>query len=235
MGDLFVAMQLYSYYRSVSAYRVRLALAIKGLAYDYVPVHLVKNGGEQYTPEYRALNPQAMVPTLQDGDLTLTQSMAIIGYLDDKHPAPALLPKKSDARAYVRQVAHICVSDIQPLSSLRVLNHLSGELSVTQSQKNDWYQKWAAQGFDAIETLISQSPHYKGQFTCGKELTLADICLIPQVYDARRYDMDISLWPTIAAIDAACAPLDVFNAACPENQPDTPEDQRPAFLKGKAT
>jgi maleylacetoacetate isomerase len=228
-------MKLYSYYRSVSAYRVRLALAIKGLAYDYVPVHLVKNGGEQHTPEYKALNPQSMVPTLQDGDLTITQSLAIIAYLDEKYPEPALLPKKLDARAYVRQIVQICASDMQPLSSLRVLNHLSGELSVTQAQKNEWYQKWAAQGFDAIETLICQSPHYKGQYVCGQELTLADICLIPQVYDARRYDMDLSSWPTIAAIDAACASLDVFNAACPENQPDTPEDQRPAFLKGKAT
>lgn len=228
-------MKLYSYYRSVSAYRVRLALAIKGLAYDYIPVHLVKNGGEQYTPEYKSLNPQAMVPTLQDGDLTITQSLAIIAYLDEKHPEPALLPKKSDARAYVRQIAQICTSDMQPLSSLRVLNHLSGELSVTQAQKNEWYQKWTAQGFDAIETLISKSPHYKDQFVCGKELTLADVCLIPQVYDARRYDMDMSAWPMIATIDAACASMDVFNTACPENQPDTPEDQRPAFLKGKAT
>lgn len=228
-------MKLYSYYRSVSAYRVRLALAIKGIAYDYTPVHLVKNGGEQHTAEYKALNPQAMVPTLQDGDLTITQSLAIIAYLDEKYPEPALLPKKSDARAYVRQIAQICASDMQPLSSLRVLNHLSGELSITQAQKNEWYQKWTLQGFDAIETLISQSPHYKGPYVCGKELSLADICLIPQVYDARRHDMNISAWPTIAAIDAACAAQEVFETACPENQPDTPEDQRPAFLKGKAT
>src|SRR5690606_17014723 len=194
-------MKLYSYYRSVSSYRVRLALGLKGLAYDYIPVHLVKNGGEQHTPEYKALNPQALVPTLVDGALTLTQSMAIVEYLEEKYPDPALLPKKADARAYVRQIAQICAADMQPLSSLRVLNHLSGELSVTQAQKNEWYQKWTAQGFDAIETLISKSPHYKDQFVCGKELTLADVCLIPQVYDARRYDMDMSAWPMIATID----------------------------------
>lgn len=227
-------MKLYSYYRSVSAYRVRLALALKGLAYDYVPVHLVKNGGEQHTAEYKALNPQAMVPTLQDGDLTLTQSLAIIAYLDEKYPEPALLPEGAAARAYVRQIAQICASDMQPLSSLRVLNHLSGELSVTQAQKNEWYQKWTAQGFDAMEKLISQNPHYKGAFVCGNAPTLADLCLIPQVHDARRHDMNISAWPTIAAIDAACTALDAFQAASPENQPDTPEDQRPAFLKGKA-
>lgn len=227
-------MKLYSYYRSVSSYRVRLALGVKGLAYDYMPVHLVKNGGEQHAPEYKSLNPQSMVPTLVDGNMTLTQSMAIVEYLEDKYPDPALLPKKAEARAYVRQIAMICASDMQPLSSLRVLNHLSGELSVTQAQKTEWYQKWAAQGFDAIEQLVSNNPLKTGDYVCGTSVTLADIFLIPQVYDARRYDMDMSAWPTISAIDAACTALDIFNAACPENQPDTPEDQRPAFLKGKA-
>jgi maleylpyruvate isomerase len=227
-------IRLHSYYRSVSSHRVRLALGLKGLAYEYVPVHLVRNGGEQHTPEYKALNPQALVPTLQDGDTTITQSMAIIDYLDEKHPDPALLPRHADARAYVRQIAHICASDMQPLSSLRVFNHLSGELSVSQSQKNDWYHKWATQGFDAIETLLDKSPHRKGPYVCGDDITLADICLIPQVYDARRYDVDTSIWPVITAIDHACTRLKVFSDAAPEQQPDTPEDQRPAFMKGKA-
>lgn len=226
-------MKLYSYYRSSCAYRARLALHHKGLEFEYLPIHLVRNGGEQHTPEYRALNPQAQVPTLIDGDFILTQSMAIMEYLEEKYPKKPLLPKDADARAYIRQVSLICVADIHPLNNLKILNHLTGELGVNQTQKTEWYHKWIRQGFDAIEKIMERSTFHTGDFVCSKEATMADMCLVPQIYNARRYELDISGWPLIAKVDEACAGLEAFIAAAPENQPDTPEDQRPAFLKGK--
>lgn len=227
-------MQLYSYYRSSCAYRVRLALYFKELPFEYIPVHLVRDGGEQNKPEYRELNPQGLVPTLIDDEYVLTQSLAIMEYLDEKYTVPSLLPDKIEPRAYVRQISHICSSDIHPLNNLRVLNHLTNDLGATQAQKTEWYQKWIQQGFDAIEKIISRSPYYTGQFVCGHDVTMADMCLIPQVYNARRYEMDMDAWPIISAIDAACAPLEEFIKASPENQPDTPDDQRPDFMKGKS-
>lgn len=228
-------MKLYSYYRSSCAYRARLALHFKGIPFEYIPVHLVRDGGEQHKPEYKALNPQALVPTLIDGDFILTQSMAIMEYLEEKFPAPALLPQDTAQRAYVRQISLVNVADIHPINNLKVLNHLTGDFGVTQAQKLDWYQKWIRQGFDALEVLISRSPFYKGSFVCGDAPTMADMCLVPQIYNARRYEMDVSAWPVISAVDAACAELPAFVASCPENQPDTPDDQRPNFMKGKAS
>jgi len=227
-------MKLYSYYRSSCAYRARLALNIKGLPYDCIPVHLVRNGGEQHNPEYKELNPQSLVPTLvTDDGFVLTQSMAIMEYLEEKYPKTPILPKSAEERAYARQISLICVADMHPLNNLRVLNHLSGELGVTQAQKTEWYHKWVRQGFDAIEKILERSKFRTGDYVCGDKATMADICLIPQVYNARRYDVDMSPWPIIDAIDAACLKLQPFIDASPENQPDTPEDQRPAFMKGK--
>lgn len=226
-------MKLYSYYRSSCAYRARLALHFKGIDFEYHPVHLVQNGGEQHKPEYKALNPQELVPTLIDGDFILTQSMAIMEYLEEKFPQPSFMPKDAAARAYVRQISLVNVADIHPLNNLKILNHLTADLGVTQAQKTEWYQKWIRQGFDALETLITRSAFYKGTFACGDTVTMADMCLVPQVYNARRYEMDVSAWPILSAIDAACADLPAFQAASPENQPDTPDDQRPSFMKGK--
>src|SRR6218665_376076 len=228
-------MQLYSYYRSSCAYRARLALHFKGIPFEYHAVHLVRDGGEQHKPEYKALNPQALVPTLVDGDFILTQSLAIMDYLEEKFPSPSIMPHGAEQRAYVRQISMINAADIHPINNLKILNHLTADLGVTQGQKLEWYQKWVRQGFDAIETLIERSPFYTGKFVCGDKPTMADMCLIPQVYNARRYEMDTSAWPIISAIDALCEPLDAFAASCPENQPDTPEDQRPAFMKGKSS
>ena len=228
-------MQLYSYYRSSASYRVRIALNYKGLAYKHHSVHLVKSGGEQHTPEYRALNPQEQVPTFIDDKFTLTQSMAIMEYLEEKYPDPPIFPRDAKRRAFVRQISLINVADIHPLNNLKVLNHLSGEFHITQTQKTEWYHKWIIQGFDAIEQLLEKSAFYKkGPYCCGGEVTMADMCLIPQVYNARRYELPLDKYPIISSVDEACLKLQAFQDASPESQPDTPDDQRPAFLKGKS-
>jgi maleylacetoacetate isomerase len=227
-------LQLYSYYRSPAAYRVRIALHVKGLEFKYHGVHPVKNGGEHNAPEYKKLNPQGMVPTLTDGKLVLTQSLAILEYLEEKYPEPHILPKKAAERAFVRQISNIVVSDIHPLLTLRVFNHLSGELNASQAQKTAWHHAWLRPGFDALEKLISQSPFRTGPYCCGDEVTVADMCLVSQAYDAHRYGMELSNWPTIAEIEKKCLKLKAFQDAAPENQPDTPEDHRPALLKGKS-
>jgi maleylacetoacetate isomerase len=228
-------LTLYSYYRSSCSYRVRIALAAKGLDYAYEPVHLVRNGGEQFTPEYKALNPQCFVPVLVDGKTTVTQSLAILEYLNERYPDPSLMPDMPDQRAYVRQIAQIAAADIQPLTSLRVMNHLSGDFSITQQQKNDWCRKWIAQGLEAIEYFVGKSPHRTGPYVCGEKISIADLCLIPQLYDAHRLDVPLEKFPTLCEIERNCLKLKTFADASPENQPDTPEDQRPAFLKGKAS
>jgi len=225
-------MKLYSYYRSSCSYRARIALHWKGLPYECIPVHLLKNGGEQHKPEYAALNPQELVPTLIDGDFVLTQSMAIMEYLEEKYPTPALMPIDPLQRAYVRQISLVQVADIHPLNNLKVLNHLTTELAISQAQKTEWYHKWIRQGFSATEKLLERSPYFKGRFVCGDQVSMADMCLIPQVYNARRYELPLDDFPLICAIEKNCLELQQFIEASPENQPDTPEDQRPAFLKG---
>lgn len=226
--------QLYSYYRSSCAYRVRLALAYKGLAYTTHPVHLVRNGGEQHKPEYAELNPQEQVPTLVDGDFVLTQSMAIMEYLEEKHPAPAILPKDAQQRAYVRQISLVMVADIHPINNLKILQHLSTDLNLSQSQKTEWYAKWITQGFAATEKLLERSAFRTGAFVCGDTPTMADFCLIPQVYNAARYEIPLDDYPIIRAINDHCLTLPFFDEASPEKQPDTPQDHRPVFLKGRA-
>ena len=225
--------QLYSYYRSSCAYRVRLALAYKGLSYTTHPVHLVRNGGEQHKPEYAELNPQEQVPTLVDGDFVLTQSMAMMDYLEEKHPLPPILPADIKQRAYVRQISLIMVADIHPINNLKILQHLSTDLGLSQSQKNDWYAKWIVQGFTATEKLLERSAYRTGAFVCGDQPTMADFCLIPQVYNAARYEINLEAFPIIRAINDHCLTLPFFDDASPEKQPDTPEDHRPVFLKGK--
>jgi maleylacetoacetate isomerase len=175
-----------------------------------------------------------MVPALVDGKTTLTQSLAILEYLEEKYPNVHILPKKTAGRAFVRQIANIIVSDVHPLLTLRVFNHLSGELGVSQAQKTAWHHKWLKEGFDAVEKLLEQSPLRTGPYCCGNEVTIADICLIPQIYDARRYDMPLDAWPVITEVAKNCLHLQAFREAAPENQPDTPEDHRPAVVKGKS-
>jgi len=218
-------MKLYSYFRSSAAYRVRIALNCKGIKYEQEAVHLVKDGGQQHSEVYRTLNPQRLVPTLIDGKNMITQSLAILEYLEEKHPDPALLPETPEKRAWVRQICHVIASDIHPLNNLRVLQYLTNELEQNQKIKDQWYQHWITEGFNALEEMISTSP-YASRFCCGDTLSMADICLVPQVYNARRYEMDMSPWPTLMNIEQEAMNLEAVIKASPEHQPDTPEDLR---------
>lgn len=212
-------MQLYSYFRSSAAYRVRIALALKGLPYDYVPVSLVNDGGQQLQEAYRAVNPTALVPTLVDGSTVIAQSLAIVEYLEERHPEPALLPERPEHRAWVRSIAQSIACDIHPLNNLRVLKYLKHELGVDDEKKNAWYRHWAERGLLAIERMLADSA-LTGHFCCGDTPGLADLCLVPQVANARRFDCDVSAMPTVVRIDAACCALPAFVAAAPANQPD---------------
>ncbi|AOB32025.1 maleylacetoacetate isomerase [Bordetella sp. H567] len=212
-------MQLYSYFRSSAAYRVRIALNLKGLPYDYATVHLLKEGGQQLKPDYLRLNPQALVPTLVDGTAVLTQSMAIIEYLEETHPQPPLLPSTPVARARVRALAQGIACDVHPLNNLRVLRYLKRELDVTDAARDAWYRHWVETGLLALERMLADSPD-TGVYCHGDTPTLADACLVPQIFNARRLDCDLSAMPIIVRIDEACRALPAFAQAAPENQPD---------------
>ena len=209
-------MKLYSYFRSSAAYRVRIALNLKGLPFEMVPIHLNKDGGQQCKPEFVAINPQMRVPALalDSGDV-LTQSLAIIEYLDETHPKPPLLPPDALQRAKVRTIAQIVACDIHPLNNLIALQYLKNTLKHVQPEIDAWYHHWVIEGFKAIEAMISPGP-----YACGAEVTLADICLVPQVFNARRLKVPLDRFPKIAAADAACLKLAAFDKARPENQPD---------------
>ncbi|HSZ66063.1 MAG TPA: maleylacetoacetate isomerase [Xanthobacteraceae bacterium] len=209
-------MKLYSYFRSSAAYRVRIALNLKGIAYDTIPIHLIKDGGHNKRPEFRAINPQMRVPVLvtPHGDI-LTQSLAIIEYLDETHPQPPLLPKDPIARAKVRALAELIACDIHPLNNTSPLRYLKRDMGQEQSTIDTWYHHWVITGFEALEAMIGEGP-----YLCGKEVTLADTCLVPQVANARRLKVPLDKFPKIVAADAACLKLAAFDKARPENQPD---------------
>ncbi len=214
-------MKLYDYFRSSAAYRVRIALNLKNLAPDREFIHLTKSGGGQFSAAYTAVNPQALVPALIDDGATLTQSLAIMEYLDEKHPAPALLPAAQffAQRARVRAIALSICCDIHPLNNLRVLKTLTGELGATDAQKNAWIAKWITTGFAALETGLARSPE-TGAFCHGDTPTIADCCLVPQVFSARRFNVDLTPYPIISRIDLHCATIPAIMAAHPKNQPD---------------
>jgi maleylacetoacetate isomerase len=210
-------VQLYSYYRSSAAYRVRIALNIKGLAYETVSVHLTKDGGHNRWPQYQAVNPQMRVPSfVTDAGDVLIQSLAIIEYLDETHPEPPLLPEEPLARAHARALAQIVACDIHPLNNVGPLRYLKRELHQEQSAIDAWYHHWVIDGFTALEALVRPSP-----YACGIAVTVADICLVPQIYNARRLNVPLDKFPKIVGIDAACMKLAAFDRARPENQPDT--------------
>jgi maleylacetoacetate isomerase len=211
-------MKLYSYWRSSAAYRVRIALNLKQLNYQLQPIHLLREGGEQYGSFYSALNPQQRVPTLELADGTLlTQSLAIIEYLDELCPEPALLPQDPLARARVRALAQLVACDIHPVNNLRVLQYLQGPLAHPKPVVERWYRYWLADGLGAFETLVQ---HGDGEFCCGSGPSLADICLIPQLYNAHRYQLDMKPYPTLQRIERHCLTLEPFVEAQPEHQPD---------------
>jgi len=214
-------LALYGYWRSSAAYRVRIALNLKGLAYENRPVHLVRDGGEQHQQAYRALNPQELVPCLVDGANVLTQSMAIMEYLDETHPSPALLPPDPAGRARVRALAQLLACDVHPLGNLRVLQYLGNELQVDESVRGTWSRHWIGEGFRALEAMLAEHPA-TGRFCHGAQPTLADACLVPQHYNAVRWKLPLDEFPTIRRVVEACQELDAFKRAVPEAQSDAP-------------
>jgi maleylacetoacetate isomerase len=217
---------LYSYWRSSASYRVRLALALKGLAYTIEPIHLVEDGGQQYQATYLQLNPQALVPTLIHNDLVLNQSLAIIEYLDETFPTPPLLPGDSRDRAKIRALSQLIACDIAPLANLRVLNYIAGLQSEVSNTPEAWAKHWIETGLGAVETHLSANhPEPKTARYCfGDKPTMADCCLLPQVYNAVRFGCDLSDMPTVRAICSNFGHNELIKAAKPENQPDAPKN-----------
>ena len=209
-------MKLYSYFRSSAAYRARIALNLKGIEFETIAVHLTKDGGQQHAQEFRAVNPQQRVPVLVlPGGEVLLQSLAIIAYLDEVYPEPPLLPKDALARTRVRAVAEIIACDIHPLNNLAPLNYLRSELNAGQEGVRGWYHHWIKTGFEAVEKLIQPAP-----YAFGTHVTLADVCLVPQVANARRFKVPLDRFPKILAADEAARRHSAFDAARPELQPD---------------
>jgi maleylpyruvate isomerase len=208
-------VKLYTYFRSSAAYRVRIALNLKDIPYEGVSIHLTRDGGQHKTPDYRAVNPQMRVPALElSGGEKLIQSLAIIEYLDEVYPDPPLLPVDPVARAQVRAVAQIIASDIHPTNNLVVLQYLR-KLGHDDATVNEWYASWVLSGFEAIETMLKPGP-----YAFGTHVTMADLCLVPQVFNARRFKVPLDRFPKILAAEAACAKLPAFDKARPENQFD---------------
>ena len=210
---------LYTYWRSSAAYRVRIGLELKGLAWEARPVHLVREGGEQHLDAYRALNPQQLVPTLRHDGLTVTQSLAILEYLDERFPQVPLLPVDAGGRARVRALAQLVACDIHPLNNLRVMQYLERSLQLPADVRTQWTLHWMAEGFAAMETMLADSRD-TGTFCHGERPGLADICLLPQLYNAHRFGLDLAPYPTLRRIEAACQGLPAFERARPEKQAD---------------
>lgn len=215
-GDSLV---LHTYWRSSAAYRVRIGLNLKALPWQARPVHLVRDGGEQHSPAYRQLNPQQLVPTLEHRGLVLTQSMAILEYLDEAFPDTPLLPEDPAGRARVRGLAQLLACDIHPINNLRVMQYLERTLHVPADDRTAWTLHWMAEGFAAMEAVLGGSTA-TGTYCHGEQPGLADACLVPQLYNARRFGLDLAPYPILQRIEAACLALPAFDAARPEKQVD---------------
>lgn len=209
-------MRLYTYFRSSAAYRVRIGLALKGLEAEAVPVHLVRDGGQHKTPDYLGKNPQGFVPALEAGGRVITQSLAVLEYLEEAHPQPPLLPRDPLARARVRSFALAIACDIHPLNNLRVLKHLRSGLAQDEDGVNRWVRRWIGEGFAALERMVEPG----APFCFGDAPGLAEACLVPQMYNARRFGADLTDFPTLVAIDERCRALPAFQSAAPDRQPD---------------
>jgi len=208
---------LYGYWRSSAAYRVRIALNLKGLSYEQRSVHLVKNGGEQHSADFQRLNPNQLVPVLVDGQMTLNQSLAIVDYLDDTYPEVPLTPSDKQQRYLVKAMAQDIAVDMHPLNNLRVLQYLTNTLDVNDDQKSRWYANWIIKGFDALEQRLQQT---RGKYSVGDQVTLVDVCLVPQVYNAKRFNVDLTAYPNILDVTVSLSQLPAFADAIPEAQPD---------------
>jgi maleylacetoacetate isomerase/maleylpyruvate isomerase len=209
-------VKLYTYFRSSAAFRVRIALNLKGLAYDPVFVHLPK--GEHRKPEYAAVDPQALLPTLIDEGTALSQSLAIIEYLEETHPRPPVLPQDPPGRARVRSLSLLVACEIHPLNNLRTLQHLKRALGQNEEQINTWYRHWIADGLAKLEADLGRGG--AGRFCHGEAPTMADCCLVPQIFNAKRYDSDLAPYPKVMRIFDACMKLEAFERAQPSKQPD---------------
>ncbi len=214
-------MKLYTYWRSSCSYRARIALNLKGLEYETVPVNLVKDGGEQHGAEYARLNPMQVVPTLEHDGKIITQSLAIIDYLETVRPEPRLVPVEPSRRAHALALTYAIAIDIQPINNLRVLNYLKSRLGADDDSLKAWYHAWVEKGFAAVESLLMASPE-TAQFCAGDSPTIADVCLVPQVYNAERFACDLGPYTTIRRIAESCRSLEAFAHAAPEGQPDAP-------------
>lgn len=214
-------MKLHGYWRSSAAWRVRIALGLKGLHFESVPVHLLRDGGEQRQPAFLGLNPQGLVPALEDQGRVLSQSLAIIEYLEETHPAPPLLPPDPASRARVRSLAQVVACDIHPLNNLRVLEYLRDDLGQDDATRTAWVRHWVTAGLSALETRLANEAG-TGRFCHGDAPGLADCCLVPQLYNARRFECPLDAFPTLLRVEAACTALEAFRNAAPELQPDAP-------------
>jgi maleylacetoacetate isomerase len=220
-----MGLRLYTYWRSSAAYRVRIALALKGLDYESVPKHLLRDGGEQRRPDYLALNPQGLVPALADDGFVVPQSLAICEYLEEIHPEPRLLPGSARDRAVVRGMALAIACDVHPLNNIAITQYLRREFAADDAAVQRWIAHWIARGFDALERWVGTVPGAPADAThqryChGTQVTLADACLVPQMYNARRFGVDVGSYPRLTAICAHLESLPAFAAALPENQTD---------------
>jgi len=212
-------LKLYNYFRSSASFRVRIALNLKGLPYEYAAVHLTKGGGEQFAPAFRALNADALIPVLDDDGVVLTQSLAIIEYLDETRPEPPLLPADPVERAYVRAFALTIACEIHPLDNLRVLRYLVRNLGANEEKKNEWYRHWVEQGLAALESRVV-AERRSGRHVLGDTVTAADVVLVPQIFNARRFDCRLDHAPTLMRIFEHCMELSSFIDAQPSRQPD---------------
>jgi maleylacetoacetate isomerase len=212
--------KLYNYYRSSASYRVRIALELKGIEYEYVPVHLRRDGGEHHHVEYLDLNPQGLVPMLAHDGIEIPQSLAIIDYLDRRFPEPPLIPTDPAQRAWALSVSQLIACEIHPLNNLRVLNYFQEECGWNEQARHVWYSHWIQEGFAVLERMLTHPRARTGRYCLGDWPTLADVYLVPQVYNARRFNVSIDEFPMIADIEASCLKLEAFQRAAPEAQPD---------------
>jgi maleylpyruvate isomerase len=214
-------LRLYNYWRSSASHRVRIALQLKGLDYEYVAVNLGAGDGEQFSAAYRALNPQSRVPALETPDGILTQSMAILEWLEEAHPEPPLLPRARGERARVRAMAQMMVADVQPLQNQSVTRYLQGTLRLDSTAVKSWLREWIGRGLGALEEMLAREPR-RGGFCLGLEPTIADVCLVPQCASARRFGVDLAAYPCVSAVDEACSAIAAFERAAPQQQLDAP-------------
>ena len=212
-------MKLYTFFRSSASYRVRVALNLKGLAYEQVPIHLRRGGGEQFGAAYKAINPQRLVPALEDGGRILIQSLAIMEYLDERYPERPLLPFEPADRALVRSMALIVACEVHPIQNLRVLVYLKKNLNQSEDELNRWAQHWIQLGLSALEQMVVASPK-RGKYCFGDTPTIADICLVPQLANARRFGVDVAAYPRLLKAEAAAKEIKAFADAAPDRQPD---------------